>query len=67
MISVFQGLSADAVWQQAASAFRRSDGVRSQDSRGGPTKEILHAATSITDPRQRWVVSREPPLNLILS
>lgn len=64
MISVFEGLSADAVWQQAAEAFRRSDGVRSQDSRGGPTKEILHVATSIPDPRQRWVVSRDPPLNV---
>ena len=63
MISVFRGQSADDVWQQAAEAFRRSDGVRSQDSRGGPTKEILHVATSIADPRQRWVVSREPPLN----
>ena len=64
MISAFQGQSADNVWQQAAEAFRRSDGVRSQNSRGGPTKEILHVATSIGDPRQRWVVSREPPLNL---
>ena len=64
MISVFEGLSADAVWQQAAEAFRRSDGVRSQDSRGGPTQEILHVATAIPDPRQRWVVSREPPLNV---
>ena len=64
MISAFQGESADNVWQQAAEAFRRSDGVRSQNSRGGPTKEILHVAASIADPRQRWVVSREPPLNL---
>ena len=64
MISAFQGQSADNVWQQAAEAFRRSDGVRSQNSRGGPTKEILHVAISIADPRQRWVVSREPPLNI---
>ena len=64
MISTFQGQSADNVWLQAAGAFRRSDGVRAQASRGGPTKEILHVAISIADPRQRWVVSREPPLNL---
>ena len=64
MISTFQGQSADNVWLQAAEAFRRSDGVRSQDSRGGPTREILHVAISVADPRQRWVVSREPPLNL---
>ena len=64
MISAFQGQSADNVWQQAAEAFRRSDGVRSQNSRGGPTREILHVVISIADPRQRWVVSREPPLNI---
>ena len=64
MISTFQGQSADNVWLQAAEAFRRLDGVCSQDSRGGPTKEILHVGFSVADPRQRWVVSREPPLNL---
>ena len=64
MIAAFHGQSADDVWQQAAEAFRRSEGVREQNSRAGPTKEILHAAFSIEDPRQRWVVSRTPPLNL---
>ena len=63
MISTFQGQSADEVWLHAAEAFRLSDGVRAQSSRGGPTREVLHVAISITDPRQRWVVSREPPLN----
>ena len=64
MISTFLGQSADNVWLQAAEAFRRSDGVRTQNSRGGPTREILHVSISIADPRQRWVVSRKPPLNL---
>ena len=64
MISAFHGQTADIVWQEAAEAFRRSIGVRDQDSRGGSTKEILHAAMSISDPRQRWVVSRRPPLNI---
>ena len=64
MIPSFHEQSADEVWQKAVDAFRRSVGVRNQDSRGGSTKEILHAAMSIADPRQRWVVSRTPPLNL---
>ena len=64
MISSFGGESADLVWQKAADAFRQSLGVRIQDSRGGSTREILHAAISIADPRQRWVVSRTPPLNI---
>ena len=64
MITLFQGATADDVWQQAAQAFRWSDGVTIQDGRGGPTREILHAAISIADPRQRWAVSRRPALNL---
>ena len=64
MISSFRGESADVVWQEAAETFRQSLGVRAQDGRGGSTREIIHAAMSITDPRQRWVVSRTPPLNI---
>lgn len=67
MITLFQGATADEVWQQAAQAFRQSDGVSNQDARGGPTSEILHAAISIADPRQRWVVSRRPALNPALA
>lgn len=64
MIRVFQGPTADHVWQQLAQAFRQLEGVHAQPGRGGPTKEILHAAITIADPMQRWVVSREPPLNV---
>ena len=64
MIRVFADSTADLVWQQLAQAFRESDGVHSQPGRGGTTKEILHVAISIQDPTQRWVVSRQPPLNL---
>ena len=64
MITSFHGQSADTVWQEAAASFRRSLGIRNQGSRGGSTKEILHAVMSIADPRQRWVVSRTPPLNV---
>lgn len=64
MISTFQGESADSVWLQAADAFRRPEGVRAQNGRGGPTLEIPRVGFSVADPRQRWVVSRDPPLNL---
>ncbi len=67
MITLFQGRTADDVWRQAAQAFRRSDGVTIQDGRGGATREILHAAISVADPRQRWAVSRRPALNPALA
>lgn len=63
MFRSFEGQSADHVWQQVVEAFRAGEGVLEQPSRAGATKEILHAAMSISDPRQRWVASRLPPLN----
>lgn len=63
MIPVFEGPTADHVWQQLAEVFRQPAGYHVQPSRDGETKEILHAVISIADPRQRWVISRQPPLN----
>ena len=64
MFRTFEGQTADDVWQQIVEAFRTGDGVFAQPSRGGGTREILHAAVTINDPRQRWVASRQPPLNV---
>ena len=64
MFRSFEGQSADHVWQQVVEAFRAGDGVLVQPSRGGATREILHAAITINDPRQRWVASRQPALNV---
>ena len=64
MISVFAGPTADNVWRQLVDAFRERRGVHLQSGRGGLTNEILRVATSIEDPRQRWVTSRTPTLNI---
>ena len=64
MFRSFEGTSADHVWHQAAMAFQVGDDVLVQSSRGGSTKEILRVAITISDPRQRWVVSRLPPLSV---
>ena len=63
MISVFNGSSADDVWMQLAREFQRPGVARIQSSRNGETKEILHVAISISDPKQRWVMSRRPAIN----
>ena len=63
MISVFNGSSADNVWMQLAKEFQRPGVARIQSSRNGKTKEILHVAISISDPRQRWITSRRPAIN----
>ena len=63
MITAFEGPTADNVWLQAVEKFRDGFGVSEQGSRGGSTTEILHAAFSVSDPRQRWVISRQPAIN----
>ena len=64
MFRLFEGQTADEVWQKIAAAFRAADGTAEQTRRAGMSNEILHAAISIADPRQRWVVSRQPAMNI---
>lgn len=62
MFRSFDADTADAVWQAIAATFR-SEGIAQQESRGGPTRELLHATISIRNPIERWVISRNPPIN----
>jgi thymidylate synthase len=62
MFRVFEERTADQVWCQVAQAFRSGEGTL-QPSRAGEMREILHSAMSITEPTQRWVTSRHPPIN----
>ncbi len=63
MIKVFEGATANEVWHMAAAELLHGNSTRRQDGRGGSTQELLHAAFTIQDPRQRWVVARQPALN----
>lgn len=62
MINIFQGLSANETWLKAIKKLM-DDADIIQDSRLGQTQEVLHANFHITDPRQRWVLSRLPAIN----
>jgi len=63
MFRTFSGKTADETWLQVAEALRSDPGAPEQPSRAGLTKEILHAAIAIENPRARWVVSRSPAIN----
>jgi thymidylate synthase len=63
MFRVFEAQTADEVWKQIATAFQTGQGT-TQSSRLGEMHEILHSAMSISDPRQRWISSRLPPVNI---
>jgi thymidylate synthase len=60
---VFDGNTADEVWLKAAAEFRDSQSCRMQGSRAGDTYELNHVTLQIFEPRQRWIVSREPAIN----
>lgn len=55
----FDAESGDAAWRKAAVYLRRDGKV--QEGRDQPTKELVHVAYSISDPRQRIVFAR--PIN----
>lgn len=60
---MFEGQTADHAWLQALQMFRDGHGRFNADTRTGATHELLHAHFCIADPRQRWVASRQPPMN----
>lgn len=63
-MNCIQAQSANDVWRQAHKLLRPEIAAgRVRQSRAGNTYELLHVAIEIRDPRERWVVSRKPPIN----
>lgn len=63
MWRVFEADTANDLWGSVVEALRRDDGVMVQPSRAGGTREILHAALTLRNPRERWVTARRPAMN----
>lgn len=64
MFHVFTADSANDLWQQTADKFNALEGTTSQASRAGQTKELLHAALELRNPRERWISYRHPAINI---
>jgi thymidylate synthase len=63
-MDLFSGSTADEVWRLAYAALTGAVArSKPQASRAGETIELLHAVLEISDPRQRWILSRHPPIN----
>lgn len=60
---LFEGRTANEAWSKASAAFLVEGEAQEQASRAGSTHEILHAALSIRDPLERWVLARRPAIN----
>src|SRR4051812_15538129 len=63
MFLTFDSTSANEAWLKAVSRFCQLVSPETQSSRAGETIELLHVGISISDPLQRWVVGRSPPIN----
>ena len=63
-MNTFRARTADGLWRQAHAAIVGNAAcTKRQPGRFGETIELLHVGFEITDPRQRWVVSRRPANN----
>lgn len=63
MFELFDAETADDLWQRLSAFFGDARRMAAQASRAGDTHEILHAALTVRQPRQRWMPSRTPPVN----
>lgn len=63
MFTLVTGSTADHIWQEYRKRFLTPGITNVFEGRDGKTTELLHAAFTLTDPRQRWVVSRRAPMN----
>ncbi len=59
----FEPVAIGALERFAADEESRSGSWSIQPSRAGDTREMLHAVLEIEEPRERWVVSRQPVMN----
>ncbi len=63
MVTVFSGITANEVWQAAVEKllYYKKETV---SSRIGDMKELLHVVFSISNPRDRWITQRLPPISI---
>jgi len=63
VINVFEGETADELWLRAAEALVIGSDYLRQPSRLGNIRELLHCSLHLKNPRQRWILSRQPSIN----
>ncbi|MCH7878035.1 MAG: thymidylate synthase [candidate division Zixibacteria bacterium] len=63
MSHIIETNTANEAWLQARQMFFSDRGSSLQPSRGGLTREVLGITFAISNPLQRWVISRAPAMN----
>jgi thymidylate synthase len=64
MWTTYEAESANQLWDCALSGLLSSADELHHGSRAGATREILHVALALGNPRDRWITHRQPPLNI---
>jgi thymidylate synthase len=59
----FEATTANQLWEGLACRLLDTGALPQQSDRG-PTRELLHVTFTLTQPRQRWVSIRRPPINV---
>ncbi len=62
-MELIEGDTANDVWSKAGERLTSASDFEVQPSRCGDTRELLHVALSIRNPRERWIFSRRPVPN----
>lgn len=64
MWRVFEADGANQLLRDVLGTLASPEQCDLQSSRAGSTREILHAALTLRNPRDRWVTDRQPALNI---
>ena len=64
MPHTFHRGTANELWHEIAQHLSNDDECEVLEGRGGRTVELLHVGLSLQNPRERWIPSRQPPLNI---
>lgn len=58
-----EATTASQLWERLAAKLVEAEGPLQASDRGA-TRELLHVSFTLSQPRQRWVASRRPPINV---
>ncbi len=63
MATSIEARTANDAWKLAAEKLQESNATKSLEGLAEGTRELKHVFFTIKDPRQRWIVAREPAIN----
>ena len=63
MFRNYNGSTANQIWLKILKDLKKPELATVKSSRIGKVREILHSTISLSNPRNRWVLAKNPPIN----